>query len=86
MKYNDKRYKKIKEKLKKYQTGDGDEDIYNPFKRDIGNLLSHGKSKDIKSLKISHKQKVGKVINKDVNRRYNSVQKSIDRMNGKRKS
>jgi hypothetical protein len=84
MKYNNK-FDKIKKKLKKHRSGDGDEDIYNPFDREIGSILSNGKSKDIKSLSISHKKKIGNVINKDINKRYNSVQKTINRINKDKK-
>lgn len=86
MKYKDKKFKKIKNKLEKYKSGDGDEDkIYNPMEREIGSLLTHGKSKNIKSINISHKKRVGNIINKDVDNKYNSVQKTIDRMNKGRK-
>jgi hypothetical protein len=84
MKYKDKKYNKIKKKLKKYKSGDGDEEIYNPFERQIGSLLTHGKSKGVKSVNISHKKRVGNVVNKDMDNRYNSVKKTIDRMNNSR--
>lgn len=85
MKYKDKKFKKIKATLEKYKSGDGDEEIYNPMEREIGSLLTHGKSKGIKSVNISHKKRVGNIINKDIDNKYNSVQKTIDRMNKGRK-
>jgi len=87
MKYKDKKYYKLKNKLKKFRSGDGDEDedIYNPLERDVGNLLTHGKSKNVKSINLSHKKRVGNIINKDVSKRYDGIQKTIDRMSkGKR--
>lgn len=74
MKYNNKKLHKLKQSLEKYKSGDGDEqEIYNPLKKHIGSLLSHGKSKDIKSINISHKQNVGKIVNRNNDKRYNKV-------------
>lgn len=80
MKIKEKHYDKIKERMRKLRSGDGDELIYNPFKKDTESLLSLGKSKDIKSIKVSSKKRIGNIVNKDINRRYSSVEKTLERI------
>lgn len=85
MKRLDKHYEKLKERMEKLKSGDGDELIYNPFKKQIGSLLSLGKAKDIKSLKRSSKKRVGNIVNKDIHKRYSGVEKTLERMKKDRK-
>jgi len=80
MKIKDKHYEKLKERMKKLKAGDGDELLYNPFEKEIASLLSLGKSKDIKSIKTSSKKRIGNIINKNIHKRYNSVEKTLERM------
>lgn len=85
MKKKDKHYEKLKERMKKLKSGDGDELIYNPFKKEIGSLMSLGKSKDIKSIKVSSKKRIGNIVNKDIHKRYSGVEKTLERMLKNRK-
>lgn len=80
MKKKDKSYEKLKERMRKLRSGDGDELIYNPFEKQIASLLSLGKSKGIKSVKMSSKKRVGDIVNKNIHRRYSSVEKTLERM------
>lgn len=68
-------FEKLKERMKKYRAGDGDELLYNPIEKRRESLLSLGKIKDVKSLKTSYKQRLGKTVNKNVHKRYDSIEK-----------
>lgn len=85
MKRDDKHYKKLKKRMEKLKSGDGDEMIYNPFEKEINSLLSLGKSKDIKSIKTSSKKRVGNILHKDINKRYSGVEKTLERILKNRK-
>ncbi len=80
MKAEEKHYKKLKERMLELRSGDGDELIHNPFRKQIASLFSLGKSKDIKSLKVSSKQAVGNIVNKDLDKRYSSSEKMLRRL------
>lgn len=85
MKRKDKHYEKLKERMEKLRSGDGDELIYNPFEKQVKSLMSLSKARGVKSLKVSSKQRIGKTVNKDINRRYSGVQKTLERIHKNRK-
>lgn len=80
MKTKDKHYDKLKERMRKLRSGDGDELIYNPFQKEVSSLLSLGKSKDIESIRVSSKKRVGNIVNKSIHKRYNNVEKTLERI------
>lgn len=80
MKKENKNFEKVKERMEKLKSGDGDELLYNPFKKHVDSILSLGKSKDIKSLKVSSKKRIGNAVNKNINKRYNGVEKTLKRI------
>lgn len=85
MKKKDKHFDKLKERMEKLRTGDGDELLFNPFRKETNSLLSLGKSKNIKSLKVSSKKRIGNIVNKDIHKRYGNVEKILKRMEKNRK-
>jgi len=80
MKTKDKHYEKLKERMKKLRSGDGDELLYNPFEKEISSILSLGKSKGIKSLKVSSKKRIGNIVHKNIHNRYSGVEKTLKRI------
>lgn len=80
MKIKDKHFEKLKERMRKLRSGDGDELLYNPLEKQIKSVMSLGKPKNIKSLKVSSKQRVGKIVNKNIHKRYDSVEKMLRRI------
>jgi len=77
---NKKEFEKIREKMKKYVSGDGDELINSPIPKSIGSVLSLGKAKGLKSSVRSSKKRIGNIVNKDINKRYNGVEKQLNRL------
>tara|TARA_Y100000034_G_C6867639_1_gene395612 strand:- start:568 stop:819 length:252 start_codon:yes stop_codon:yes gene_type:complete len=82
MKYANKKAKKIIERIKK-RWNEGDED---PLKR-VENMARKRLTKLSRGGKVerSHKKRVGNIVNKDVEKRYNVANKTLERIEGKRK-
>ena len=76
----EKDFEKIKERMKKYTSGDGDELLYNPMEKRTRSLLSLRKPRDMRSAMVSSKQTIGKITNKNIHKRYDSVDKMLRRI------
>jgi len=81
MQYQNRKVKKIKQKLRRYHEGDEEplERVEMMRRKQLTKLSRGGKSER------SHKKRVGNIVNKNINKRYNAALKAIERIENRSK-
>jgi hypothetical protein len=81
MKYNSKKVKKLKEKLIRYHEGDEEplERVKKMERKRLTKLSRGGK------VERSHKKRVGNIVNKNIEKRYNAALKALERIQSRKR-